>query len=44
VPADIAVVRGGHISLESWLPSAEALENVTRALKEYAGMVALAMI
>jgi uncharacterized SAM-binding protein YcdF (DUF218 family) len=44
VPADIAVVRGGHISLESLLPSAEALENVTRALKEYAGMVALAMI
>jgi uncharacterized SAM-binding protein YcdF (DUF218 family) len=44
VPADIAVVPGGHISLESWLPSAEGLENVTRALKEYAGMLALAMI
>jgi len=44
VPADIAVVNGGNLSLESCLPSVEGLENVTRALKEYAGMVALAII
>jgi uncharacterized SAM-binding protein YcdF (DUF218 family) len=44
VPADIAVAGSGNFSLESLLPSAEGLENVTRALKEYAGMLALAMI
>ena len=43
-PSDAAALQVGHISLKSFLPAAEALENVTTALKEYAGMVALAMI
>jgi uncharacterized SAM-binding protein YcdF (DUF218 family) len=43
-PSDRAVLNGGHISLKSFLPAIGSLENVTRALKEYAGMVALAMI
>jgi len=43
-PTDKAVLYGGHISLKSFLPAVGSLENVTMALKEYAGMVALAMI
>jgi uncharacterized SAM-binding protein YcdF (DUF218 family) len=43
-PSDAAALQVGHISLKSFLPAVEALENVTTALKEYAGMLALAMI
>jgi uncharacterized SAM-binding protein YcdF (DUF218 family) len=43
-PTDRVILSAGHISLKSFLPAAGALENVTRALKEYAGMVALTMI
>jgi uncharacterized SAM-binding protein YcdF (DUF218 family) len=43
-PTDKVVLASGHISLNSLLPAVGGLENVTRALKEYAGMVALAMI
>jgi uncharacterized SAM-binding protein YcdF (DUF218 family) len=43
-PTDPVALTAGHFSLKSLLPALGALENVTRALKEYAGMLALAMI
>jgi uncharacterized SAM-binding protein YcdF (DUF218 family) len=43
-PTDPAVLSVGHFSLKGLLPTLGGLENVTAALKEYAGMIALAMI
>jgi len=43
-PTDPVVLPVGNFSLKGVLPSLGALESVTRALKEYAGMLALAMI
>jgi uncharacterized SAM-binding protein YcdF (DUF218 family) len=44
VTADVVVLSDGNISLKSFLPAVGALQSVTRALKEFAGMVALAII
>lgn len=43
VPTDVEVTEQGF-SLFSWIPSPSALVGVTKALKEYAGMVALGII
>jgi uncharacterized SAM-binding protein YcdF (DUF218 family) len=39
VTADIETVDTGDRSLLRWMPSAEALEGSTRAIKEYAGFL-----
>ena len=42
-PTDVAIVETGN-SLLLWIPSSSALANVTKALKEYAGMAALGIM
>jgi uncharacterized SAM-binding protein YcdF (DUF218 family) len=42
-PTDVTV-SAGYRSLFLWIPSPNALQGVSRALKEYAGMAALAIM
>jgi hypothetical protein len=42
-PTDVEIVEIGN-SLFLWIPSSSALQRVTKALKEYAGMAALGIM
>jgi uncharacterized SAM-binding protein YcdF (DUF218 family) len=42
-PTDVEIVETAN-SLLLWIPSSSALSGVTKALKEYAGMAALAIM
>jgi uncharacterized SAM-binding protein YcdF (DUF218 family) len=42
-PTDVEIVETGN-SLFLWIPSSSALQRVTKALKEYAGMAALGIM
>jgi uncharacterized SAM-binding protein YcdF (DUF218 family) len=46
IPAvtDVRVLPGGEQSVKVWLPSPDSLLSVTKSLKEFAGMAALAII
>jgi uncharacterized SAM-binding protein YcdF (DUF218 family) len=43
-PTDVIAPEGGHISLFSWFPAVGALERVTKALKEFAGIAVMTMM